>query len=106
MIPPDDASHDEIVRKKHIHVNASLNEDMRPVIWSNLKKNKHGLYLNKNAHTLSNNMGPCYLTYALSSELNKRCLLFQPHSVLTLTFHPPGGGGTRDGGRSGIKRSC
>lgn len=35
-------------------------------------KNKKGLYLNKNTHThtLSNNMGPYYLTYALSSDLN------------------------------------
>lgn len=47
---------------------------------------------------------PINISYPLNSELNYKVSIFQPHSLST--FHPPGGGGRREGGRSGMERSC
>lgn len=45
---------------------------------------------------------PINVTYPLYSDVE----IFHPHSVFSVTFHPPGGGGRREGGRSEMERSC
>lgn len=46
------------------------------------------------------------VAHQLNSDVNHKVNISQPHSEFTLPFHPLGGGGRREGGRSWTERSC